>query len=289
MICGRVGSLRRVGCSSSKVRQQYLRSNRRDLCGGFLLPLLSVGNLGYQQKALAMAANPTEVQKILSEVKWPDEFPFEAQAFGRYDENKDADFYMMPRFVKHIDDGAINALTNYYQSVFPQSGKQDVALLDICSSWISHYPKDFKAGRISGLGMNDEELAANPILSDFTVCDLNIDPKLPYEDNTFDFVTNAVSVDYLTKPLQVFQEMHRVLKPGGTAIMSFSNRCFPTKAIAIWTSTDDLEHIYIVGSYFHYSVKGGYTNPVAVDISPPPGLFGAGDPMYVVQAQKQVV
>ncbi len=55
------------------------------------------------------------------------------------------------------------------------------------------------------------------------------DATLPYEDNSFDVVTNAVSVDYLTRPLEVFREMHRVLKPGGQAIMSFSNRCFPTK------------------------------------------------------------
>eukprot|EP01025_Chloroclados_australasicus_P010163 TRINITY_DN1400_c0_g1_i1.p6 TRINITY_DN1400_c0_g1~~TRINITY_DN1400_c0_g1_i1.p6 ORF type:complete len:101 (+),score=4.34 TRINITY_DN1400_c0_g1_i1:423-725(+) len=90
----------------------------------------------------------------------------------------------------------------------------------------------------------------------------------------------------LPKRLQVFQEIHRVLKPGGTAIMSFSNRCFPTKAIAIWTSTSDLDHIYIVGSYFHYSVKGGFTPPIAKEITPTPGLFGGGDPMYIVQAQK---
>ena len=45
----------------------------------------------------------------------------------------------------------------------------------------------------------------------------------------FQVITNTVSVDYLSKPIEVFKEMHRVLKPGGTAIMSFSNRCFPTK------------------------------------------------------------
>ena len=59
------------------------------------------------------------------------------------------------------------------------------------------------------------------------------EPKLPYEDNSFDIITNAVSVDYLTKPIEVFKEMHRVLKPGGQAIMSFSNRCFPTKGLNI--------------------------------------------------------
>ena len=49
---------------------------------------------------------------------------------------------------------------------------------------------------------------------------------MPFEDNTFDVVTNAVSVDYLTRPLEMMKEVNRVLKPGGLAVMSFSNRCF---------------------------------------------------------------
>jgi SAM-dependent methyltransferase len=93
----------------------------------------------------------------------------------------------------------------------------------------SHYPKGYTASRISGLGMNEAELARNSVLTDYELKDLNTDPTLPYEDNTFDVITNAVSVDYLNKPREVFKEMHRVLKPGGTAMMSFSNRCFPTK------------------------------------------------------------
>lgn len=73
-------------------------------------------------------------------------------------------------------------------------------------------------------------------------------------------------------------------QPGGKAYMSFSNRCFPTKAIAMWTSTGDADHIWIVGSYFHYTNFG---KPKAEDISPKPRFFGAaGDPMYVVYAEK---
>merc|ERR1712178_44752 len=136
----------------------------------------------------------------------------------------------------------------------------------VCSSWISHYPKDYKAGRISALGMNEDELKRNPILNDYTVKDLNEEAVLPYEDNTFDVVTNAVSVDYLTRPVEMMKEVNRVLKPGGLAVMSFSNRCFPTKAISIWTATGDIDHIWIVGSYFHYA--GGFTPPSAKDISP---------------------
>ena len=165
---------------------------------------------------------------------------------GRYDESSDAFFYEQPRLVKHIDDQAIDALTKYYSEVFKtvEDDDEKPKVLDICSSWISHYPEDVKFSRCAGTGMNEEELLKNPRFTEKpTVVDLNETPKLPYEDDSFDFVTNAVSVDYLTKPLEVMQEVRRVLKPGGRAIMSFSNRCFPTKAVSIWTATGDLDHI----------------------------------------------
>lgn len=57
----------------------------------------------------------------------------------------------------------------------------------------------------AGLGMNKQELARNPVLTEYDVIDLNNTPKLPFENNSFDFITNAVSVDYLTKPLEVFR------------------------------------------------------------------------------------
>ncbi|KAK3281860.1 hypothetical protein CYMTET_10369 [Cymbomonas tetramitiformis] len=223
----------------------------------------------------------SNVDKVLDNVTWPDAWPYQKSDFQRFDESPDTVFYDEPRFVTHIDDAAIAALTAYYAKVFPESGQSDTALLDVCSSWISHYPEGFAAGRISGLGMNEEELARNPILSDFAVRDLNVNPLLPYEDNTFDVVTNTVSVDYLNKPLEMMKEVNRVLKPGGLAVMSFSNRCFPTKAISLWTATGDPDHVWIVGSYFHYA--GGFTSPQVDDISPNPGRT---DPMYVVYARK---
>lgn len=223
---------------------------------------------------------------MLLEPKWPEKWPFRPEDFLRYDESDDSVFYDSPRFVYHIDEGAVKALTEFYGTVFPASGQDDIAVMDICSSWVSHYPPGYKAGRVVALGMNEEELKANKEVTEYVVHDLNLEPALPFPDNTFDVITNAVSVDYLNKPREVFQEIHRVLKPGGVAYMSFSNRCFPTKAIALWTATGDEDHIWIVGSYFHYSVPGGFEAPSARDISPKGGLFGKGDPMYVVMARK---
>eukprot|EP00775_Hariotina_reticulata_P009058 gene9058-9229_t len=236
-------------------------------------------------RSVAQAA-VSEKEKVLQEPKWPDKWPFRPEDFLRYDESDDSVFYDSPRFVYHIDDGAVKALTEFYAEHFPPSGQDNIAILDICSSWISHYPPGYKAGKIVALGMNEQELSANKQVTEYVVHDLNLEPALPFADNSFDVITNAVSVDYLNKPLEVFQELHRVLKPGGRAYMSFSNRCFPTKAIALWTATGDDDHIWIVGSYFHYSVPGGFTQPQCSDISPRGGLFGKGDPMYVVYAQK---
>lgn len=249
-----------------------------------------MGSLVFHSLMLGAGSSPisvsarsevSEAEQILKNVDWPEQFPFKKEDFQRFDESPDTFFYSSPRFVTHIDDPAIQSLTKYYSSVFPASNSPGVALLDMCSSWISHYPKGYKQERIAGLGLNEEELKRNPVLTEYAVQDLNQKTALPYEDNSFDIITNAVSVDYLAKPLEVFKEMRRVLKPGGLAVMSFSNRCFWTKAISIWTGTGDVDHVYIVGSYFHYA--GGYEPPKALDISPNPGRT---DPMYVVFSRK---
>jgi SAM-dependent methyltransferase len=134
--------------------------------------------------------------------------------------------------------------------------------------------------------MNEAELARNGALTEYAVQDLNKNPKLPYEDASFDVITNAVSVDYLSRPAEVFAEMHRVLKPGGVAVCCFSNRMFPTKAIAVWTGTGDEDHCRIVASYFHYFPEGGWEAARGRDITRRPLIGPSGDPMYVIWARK---
>merc|ERR1719343_1469805 len=118
--------------------------------------------------------------------------------------------------------------------------------------------------------MNEQELAQNKQATEFAAKDLNKDPRLPYGDNQFDFITNVVSVDYLSRPREIFREVHRVMKPGGVAIMSFSNRCFPTKAIKMWVASmnDGPGHCQIIGNYFHFNPLGGWNHISSVDISP---------------------
>jgi len=251
------------------------------------------------------------------------EWPYSDSDFSRIDPSVDTRFYDTPRFVTHIDDRAIGALTAFYTEEMTALAKQNgdkkggLDVLDLCSSWISHLPQDDKRvpyGNVVGIGMNEEELKANPQLTNYYVQDLNINPKLDqFDDNSFDVICNVVSVDYLTKPREIFQEMHRVLRPDGICLMSFSNRCFPTKAINMWLQQDDIGRMTIVASYFHYSAQ--WKSIEALDIIPPPvaapvapsmgDVFSnpakgfawmtaaaaaqksnSGDPMYVVKAIK---
>ena len=173
-------------------------------------------------------------------------WPFTEQDLRRHDETPDSNFYREPRFVTHIDDGCIESLRdNVYKAFFKESDN----VLDVCSSWISHYP-DIALNSVVGVGMNEDELQANARLSSYVVQDLNSHPALPFDNESFEIVTNAVSVDYLSKPKEIFLEIYRVLKPGGIAIMSFSNRMFPTKVVNMWLSSSDEQRIQIVMSYF---------------------------------------
>ena len=177
----------------------------------------------------------------------------------------------------HIDEAAIAALRAHYARIFPARA----AVLDLMSSHVSHFPAGFAPSRAAGLGMNADELAANPALTEWVVHDLNADPALPYDGAGFDVVTIAASVQYLRRPVAVFREIGRVLQPGGICSVAFSNRCFPTKATALWSATGDAGHAQIVSAYFHYA--GGFDEAEALDLSPDPGR---SDPLYVVQARR---
>ncbi len=145
----------------------------------------------------------------------------------RLDDTPDAAFYGLPRLVTHLDAPSLAALTAFYAQQL--AAGQDV--LDLMSSWVSHLPLGLRLGHVAGLGMNGTELAANPRLTEPVVQDLNADPRLPWPDGRFDAVLNALSIQYLTRPLEVYAEVARVLRPGGIAIIAHSHRCFPTKAV----------------------------------------------------------
>jgi len=196
-------------------------------------------------------------EKVLENPKFPEEWPYSEKDFARMDESNDAVFYDSPRLVYHIDDAAVSALTKYYS----ENLKEGDDVLDICSSWVSHYPKDFKGGKVVGVGMNAYELSQNPQLKDYFVKDLNVETTLPFDDASFDKVTCVVSVDYLNKPLEIFKEIGRVLRPGGECIISMSNRCFPTKAFQVRKKDLHLKQVPCLGFF-----REILTLPHAVDV-----------------------
>ncbi|MGH7303871.1 MAG: class I SAM-dependent methyltransferase [Candidatus Rokuibacteriota bacterium] len=195
-------------------------------------------------------------------------------AYAREDEGADDRFYLMPRKVVHIDDGAIAALGALYAAVLPAGGR----LLDLMSSWRTHLPPDFRAREVVGLGLNAEEMADNPQLAAHVVHDVNREARLPFGDAEFDGAMCAVSIQYVIHPVRLLREVRRILRPGAPFVVSFSNRCFPTKAVAVWLDTTHQQHVRLVRRYFE--AAGGFTGVTDEDRSPE-----RGDPLYAVWAR----
>ncbi len=207
----------------------------------------------------------------------------------RHDEQPDNLFYQTDRFVPHIDATASGQLSRLYSDLISPEAK----VLDLMASWTSHLPKGFTAKSIHGLGMNGNELAANPLLSNTIVQDLNENQELPFNDHFFDAVICSLSVEYLIHPLQTFEQVGRVLKPGGTFAVSFSNRWFPEKAIALWKDLHDFERMGMVLEYFYdahcfekletFSVRG-YPRP---DDDSYAYRLSSSDPVFMIVGRKK--
>ncbi len=170
-------------------------------------------------------------------------------AFRRIDEDDDALFYEEPRLVYHIDNNAVGALTHFYRTVLPAGG----VLLALMSSWVSHLPPEIDYAQVIGHGMHPMELEVNPRLDRWFAQDLNKDPVLPLEGASIDAAMICVSIQYLQQPVAVLREVARVLRPGGPIVISFSNRCFWTKAVAIWRALNDDGHAGLVELYLRHA------------------------------------
>ena len=195
-------------------------------------------------------------------------------AFRKADPSPDLAFYRQPRFVTHIDDGAIAAVTAAYRELLPPGGD----ILDLMSSWVSHLPAETEFHSVTGHGMNAAELAANPRLTARFVQDLNADPALPLPKAAFDAAALCVSVQYLQRPIEVFREVARVLRPQAPFVVSFSNRCFPTKAVAIWQALDGTDQQNLVTAYMQAAEFTGITRRT---VAPP-----HSDPLWIVAGRR---
>ena len=191
--------------------------------------------------------------------------------FKRQDESADEAFYSASRMVNHIDDVTINEITRFYrESLSPED-----EVLDLMSSWVSHLPQDVSYMKVTGLGMNLEELNANPRLHQAVVHNLNDTPILPFAGAAFDAVMIVVSIQYLIRPFEVFEEIRRVLKPDGKCIISMSHRLFPTKAIYAFQALAPQGRIQLVQEYMRHA---GFTGIEFIDRSPE-----NADPLWIIQ------
>ncbi|MGF1498566.1 MAG: class I SAM-dependent methyltransferase [Elainellaceae cyanobacterium] len=211
---------------------------------------------------------------------------FEPAQRRKIDESDDALFYDFPRFVTHVDEGFIQQLTDLYRDrLQPQT-----RIFDMMSSWVSHLPDGMTFEHVEGHGMNEEELARNSRLDHYFVQNLNQNPQLPLPDESFDAVLNAVSVQYLQYPDQVFAEISRILKPGGICIVSFSNRMFYQKAIQAWRDGSESSRVELVKRYFQSTPD--FEPPEVISRQPSVPSFlqmlgmPGGDPFYAVLAVK---
>ncbi|MGB3695413.1 MAG: class I SAM-dependent methyltransferase [Spirulinaceae cyanobacterium] len=216
---------------------------------------------------------------------------FKPNQRNKIDSTDDGDFYSVPRFVTHVDDNFIDQLTNLYQERL----QPHTRILDLMSSWVSHLPEEMTFSHVEGHGMNEEELAKNPRLDHYFLQNLNKEPKLPLPDQEFDAVLNTVSIQYLQYPEAIFSEIYRILKPGGIAIISFSNRMFYQKAITAWRDGTEASRVKLVKSYFN-SVPGFSRSETIIRQGNANNLpsflqmlgMGTSDPFYAVVAERLI-
>ncbi|MGH7914799.1 MAG: class I SAM-dependent methyltransferase [Candidatus Binataceae bacterium] len=196
---------------------------------------------------------------------------FQPEFFRRLDDSDDELFYRSPRFVVHIDAAAIATVGEIYSSRLPRGG----AILDLMSSWRSHLPPELKPARVVGLGLNRPEMEDNPALTEIVTHNLNRTAQLPFDDASFDGAVLTVSVQYVKHPIEVFAEVGRVLRPGAPFIVTFSNRMFPTKAVAIWANASEQQRVDLVSYYFTRSAA--FEKMEMIDRS-----SGETDPLWAV-------
>jgi len=216
---------------------------------------------------------------------------FAGEPFARLDPRPDTQFYQAPRLVQHLDQEALACVREIYRAWL----QPRMRVLDLMSSWASHLPETVPDLNVTGLGLNREELDRNSALAERIEHDLNADPYLPFDDACFDAAICTVSVEYLTRPVEVFREVARVLRPGAPFVLTFSDRWFPTKVIALWTELHPFERIALVLDYLRLS--GGFSELASESVRgrprPADDPYAAqrrnADPVFAVRGTRRAI
>ena len=214
---------------------------------------------------------------------------FNEEAFSPLDTSDDRDFYSRDRFVNHLDRLALSTVEKIIGTLVIEEAP---VILDLMAGWDSHIPSGLHPSRTVGLGLNENELKENKALTEYVLHDINREPLLPFRDDTFHIVINTVSVDYMTKPIQVFRDVGRILKPGGLFLVIFSNRMFPKKAVKVWRESSEEERVILVEELFKaaacfehptYFVSKGRPRPKEDKYA---SMNLPSDPVYALYAER---
>jgi SAM-dependent methyltransferase/FKBP-type peptidyl-prolyl cis-trans isomerase 2 len=210
---------------------------------------------------------------------------FTADGFLNRDDDDDTRFYSRPRIIGHVDARASENLKAMYRRFL----RPGMTVLDLMSSVQSHLPNGLDL-RVTGLGMNGEEMTRNPALAEHVVHDLNRDPEIPAQ-GPFDAVTLSLSVEYLTDPLAVLKSVRSRLAPGGVILIGVSDRWFPTKVVNGWLELHEFER---PGFLLRLLEEAGFTGPMGAesirrDWRPQDDRHfletrGVSDPIHVIHA-----
>ena len=149
------------------------------------------------------------------------------------------------------------------------------------SSWISHFRTP--PASLTVLGMNAAELARNPMATASRRPRPQRRPA-PAVRRRHVRRRDVLRVGRLPRAARsrCSPTSARVLRPGGLFVCTFSNRCFPTKAIKGWLANDDMGRLAIVRAYFEAS--GAFAEPTLAHCNP-----GApGDPLYAAWAAAEL-
>jgi len=236
-----------------------------------------------------MKERQAEKHNVMTKSSPRGDFFLGEDSFSRLDESDDSIFYATDRFVQHIDSLALSTVERIIGELVVE---ESPVLLDLMAGWDSHIPSTIHPQKVVGLGLNRNELSRNEALSDWVYHDLNKNSSLPFPDNTFDAVLNVVSVDYMTRPVEIFREVGRILKPGGLFLVIFSNRMFEQKAVKIWRQAGEEERVLLVEEFFSRAGTFTEANVFISKGKPRPKddkyahLGIPSDPIYAVYAEK---
>ncbi|KAF4715528.1 Condensin-2 complex subunit G2, partial [Perkinsus olseni] len=212
---------------------------------------------------------------------WPKAFPFPPECFDKLDGAPDADFYEVPKLDMHISEQMAECLkTKWYGDLLPMGRDTH---LELGAGVRSYFPESYTPSTVIGYGMNMAEMEGNDVLTERHVQDLNINPYLPYQANVFDCITLAFSIQYLTQPHPVLSEAHRLLRPGGVLIISYTDRCFETKVTDLWYRSSMLQRALLCRGYLHYSGAAGCWSELTASGS----YLDDDEPLIVMWARNQ--